>query len=104
MSIVNPKQYQRRVVCAAARLNNPNGGEGIIVIGARPWDKWMRMQAFTLYRSHIISEPSALTWEPGFIDQDEKFMNVTEATHVAIAAGQVDPNDVKEGLSSHHLY
>lgn len=68
----------RRVVCAANR-----SPDGLIVCGARHWDKLMRAQAVAAGYSPPFSK-----WEQGFIDQFGDFMTREEAWKVAHDQGQ----------------
>ena len=71
-NLVKPQQV---VVCAACRK------DGIILAGARHYDKVMRSQADAIGTKLV-------GFEEGFIDQFGDFLTREEAMKIAIAAGQ----------------
>lgn len=72
---------QRRVVCAAIRLDDK------LVVGPRHWDGVMHSQCDTAAR--IANHDKHEKEEQGFIDQRGVFMDRREAWKVADAAGQI---------------
>lgn len=72
---------QRRVVCAAIRLDDK------LVVGPRHWDGVMHSQCDTATR--IANHDKHEKEEQGFIDQHGVFMDRREAWKVADAAGQI---------------
>jgi len=83
---------QRRVVCAAMRK------DGILICGARHFDKVMRDQV------KLIGLPS-VSWEQGFIDQKGVFLTREEAWIIAKDADQIIRIVSSEGtLYSENLY
>lgn len=85
-----PKQeYKRMVVCAA----NIHGG--VIVLGARHFDKTMHDQIGQLEEG--LAPTHSSFWEQGFIDQHGKFMDRKEAYEVALNAGQINLHRPKSG-------
>lgn len=82
----------RRVVCAANRRKS----DGLIICGARHWDKVMRAQGGCNFGN----------WDQGFIDQFGDWMTREEAWVVAVEQGQIRrqvDGDTKR-LFSEHLY
>ena len=83
----------RRVVCAACEY------DGVLILGARHWDKAMNQQYDMMRNSKKWREyscvPSGALFKQGFIDQFNVFMDRKEAMQVAIAAGQ--PVDIERG-------
>lgn len=74
-----------RIVCAANRL--VMGGETIYTfVGARHWDKHMRMLVPLI---QDWAKPDKIHWEPGFIDQYENFYSRKQAWPIAEANGQI---------------
>jgi len=76
----DPQVGKRRIVCAAM-IN-----QGIIVLGARHYDKLMHEQIKLLKKSGG-SWNKAIEIQ-GFIDQWDNFINREDALIVALAAGQ----------------
>lgn len=72
--------HMRRVVCAANRY-----GEGLLLLGARHWDKQMHAMADKIGFNRADYERE----EQGFIDQYGVFLTRAEAWVVAKAAGQI---------------
>jgi len=87
------KTSSRHVVCAACMY------DGVLILGARHWDKVMRQQYDMMRNSdkwkEYSSVPSGSLFEQGFIDQHGVFMDRKEAMKVAIAGGQ--PVDIERG-------
>jgi hypothetical protein len=70
----------RRVVCAANKHTN-----GVILLGARHWDAYMRDQFF----ERKASDATSHDFEQGFIDNRGNFLTRTEAWKIAEVAGQI---------------
>ena len=84
----------RRVVCAANRHRE----SGLIICGARHWDKVMRAQVSE-------TEHGTRNWEQGFIDQFGDFLTREEAWVVALYEGQIRREVSTPGtLYSENLY
>jgi hypothetical protein len=79
----------RHVVCAANKRND----DGLIICGARHWDKIMHMQADAI-------SCNSREWEQGFIDQFGHFLTRSEAASIVKQNGQ----NLREPISSNYLY
>lgn len=84
----------RRVVCAANRHKT----KGIIICGARHWDKLMRGQVNAMGEKPI-------GWDQGFVDQFGDWMDREEAWKVATDQNQITREVSSPGtLYSENLY
>jgi hypothetical protein len=69
----------RRIVCAA----NCRRADGLIVCGARHWDKLMRGQI------NAMGGGTFAGWDQGFVDQFGDWIDRKEAWKIADAQGQI---------------
>lgn len=76
---LRPGAKQRRVVCAAMRLNRKPHH---VIASPRHWDQFANAQV-------KLSHYNWRAAEQGFIDQFGQFMTRPEAYQVALAAGQI---------------
>ena len=84
----------RKVVCAANRHRT----KGIIICGARHWDKLMRAQVEALGEDYV-------SWDQGSIDQFGDWMGRKTAWNVALGQDQIRRAVGPEGtLFSENLY
>ncbi len=84
----------RRVVCAA----NRDRATGVIICGARHWDKLMRGQVEAMGLAYH-------GWDDGFVDQFGDFMDRKEAWLVAVDQEKIRRTVGPEGtLFSENLY
>lgn len=89
-------QVERYVVCAANRRKN----DGIIICGARHWDKIMNDVA------QSMGDDNYSDWDQGFIDQYGFYLTRKEAADIVISnKQQLRDYEIRGGeLYSENLY
>ena len=98
-----------RIVCSAVELYDAQNVKQVQLVGIRHWDECMTVQ----YRGYLASNPNAARYAhdvQGFLTNEGQFVNRQRAFEIAMAAGQLRPNErisYKEGLPalySENLY
>lgn len=101
--INNAYGYPSKVVCAANSLHDKGTDPkfGILILGARHYDKLMRSHHSHLNQDLIKDKVKTM----GFIDNNGDFLTREEALMVALAAGQlIEKNPPGYKLFSEDLY